>query len=62
MVKSVSKKIEIKALPDFKYMRWITLKGISKKDFRLLQSGKATYIDVKYFLSNIMKELKNGND
>ena len=52
------KKIKVKALPDFHYRRLITLKGLTKKEFRDLQQGKSILINENYFDSKIYEKVK----
>lgn len=56
-----SKKIKVVAAPDFRYYRFAVLKGLTKKQYRDLQEGKAVEIEDKYFKPNLY-EVKNGDN
>lgn len=58
-------KIKVKAINYLHNRRFKTIKGIDKKQYRLLKQGETIEIDEKYFDSNLfkkIKEVKNGNE
>jgi len=54
-------KIKVKAKPSFAYRRFITLKGLSKMQFRKLKAGELVEIEKEHYDPEIYQEVKNGN-
>ncbi|HEY4756300.1 MAG TPA: hypothetical protein VIH28_09615 [Ignavibacteriaceae bacterium] len=54
--------ITVIAKPAFRNCRWITLKGISKKEYRDLQFGKTISIDKNAFNSSIFEKVVKHGD
>ena len=53
--------IEIKALPEFLTRRFITLAGLTKKQFKALKSGDTVKIPKEAFFDNLYERVKHGD-